>query len=392
MIRTIKFSNFYSFDKEQIIDFTASKKEGYSYFNSKKGDQITKIATFIGSNASGKTNLMRLVTFLSYFVTRSSVNTTENTSLLSSYKTFFYNNKPSTFEIEFELKNKIFTYHLELHKGIVVKESLKTKLIKRNVRPTYIFQRNGNITLYDKYFEGIKTSFLDNIRNDISLVAYIKAHYRNDIIDTVFNYFASFHTNINELGYIFNPVQQILTLEKYLADDEIKSKMEELIVNFDIGLSGFKIKKKKLEDENYRIIVRGIHNTKEDNKLLDFAYESRGTQALFFIIGSLLSAIKNETIIILDELETGLHPEAVSKLISYFLDENEKGKAQLLVTSHAFTFINTLDMHQIFLTEKDENCVTTCKRLNGVDGIRTDENFLKKYMAGKYGGFPKIMI
>lgn len=392
MIRTVRFSNFYSFDKEQVIDFRCSKKEGYSYYNSQNGDQITKIATFIGSNASGKTNVMKLFSFLSYFITRSSVNEPENNSLLLSYKTFFNNDRPSMFEIEFELNDKIFVYHLELRKGMVFHESLKMKEIKKGARPTYVFKRNENITLYKDYFRGVEDSFLDNIRKDISLIAYIKAHYSINIINTVFNYFLPFHTNLNEQGYTYNPAQQILTLEKYLADDEIKRKMEEVIANFDIGLSGFKIKKKNIDEKNYRITVRGIHNTKERNKLLDFVYESRGTQSLFFIIGSILSGIKNNTVIILDELETGLHPEAVSKLISYFLDENENSKAQLMLTSHSFTFLNSLDMHQIYLTEKGENSMTSCKRLNDIEGARCDENFLKKYMAGKYGAFPNIMI
>lgn len=392
MIRTVRFSNFYSFNKEQVIDFTSSKKEGYSYYNSKNGDQITKVATFIGGNASGKTNVMRLLSFLSYFVTRSSVNPSEENSLSSSYKTFFNNSRPSMFEIEFELDDGIFVYHLELKDGIVLNESLRMKEIKKGARPTYVFKRNGDITLYNGYFRGIENSFLDNIRKDISLIAYIKAHYSIEIIDTVFNYFLSFHTNLNELGVTNNPFQQIHTLEKYLADDEIKEKMEEVIANFDIGLSGFEIKKKKLAEDKFQIMVHGIHNTKEKNKLLNFVYESRGTQSLFFLIGSLLSGIKNNTVIILDELETGLHPEAVSKLISYFLDENENSKAQLILTSHSFTFLNTLDMHQIYLTKKDENSMTSCKRLNEIEGARCDENFVRKYMAGKYGSFPNIMI
>lgn len=392
MIRTVRFSNFYSFDKEQVIDFTSSKKEGYSYYNSQNGEQTTKIATFIGSNASGKTNVMKLFSFLSYFVTRSSVNESEEHSLLSPYKTFFNNNRPSMFEIEFELNDTIFVYHLELGRGMVLHESLKMKELEKGARPTYVFKRNKDITLYGSYFEGIKESFLDNIRKDISLVAYIKAHYSIEIIDTVFNYFLSFHTNINEQGETNNPYQQIQTLEKYLADDDIKKKMEEVIANFDIGLSGFEIKKKNIDEKKFQITVRGIHNTKEKNNLLDFVYESRGTQSLFFVIGSILSGIKNNSVIILDELETGLHPEAVSKLISYFLDENENSKAQLLLTSHSFTFLNTLDMHQIYLTEKDENSMTSCKRLNDIEGARCDENFLRKYMAGKYGAFPNIMI
>jgi len=97
-------------------------------------------------------------------------------------------------------------------------------------------------------------------------------------------------------------------------------------------------------------------------------------------------------VVIVDEIESGFHPEALNKLISYFIDMNKEKTTQIIFSSHSLGFMNKLDMHQIFLVEKKAKCESSVYRLNQVKDIRPDENFLAKYMAGSYGAFPKIRV
>jgi len=393
MIRKVKFSNFYSFEGEQEISFLAKKKKTYDYFQSESNDQITKVASFIGGNASGKTNVMRFFSFLSYFICR---NVNNESPLISdiAYKTFFNNNKASNFSIEFENDNFIFFYDFSIKEKIILKESLYVKKIQKGSRKTEIFLRELNIikTLDGNYFKNISIDAFPKIREGISLITFIKkSTYSVDIINSVYDYFLGFKTNINEKGEINNPAYQFKTLEFYLRDDDLKKEMENFIRHFDIGLSDFVIKK-EIKERGVFISVQGVHNTKERNNKLDFSYESRGTQSLFFMMANILSALKNNNVVIIDEIESGFHPEALNKLVSYFIDENEKGKAQIIFSSHSLGFINKLDMHQIYLVEKDDKSESFVYRLNQVEGIRADENFLAKYMTGAYGAFPKIRV
>ncbi|MDD4527959.1 MAG: ATP-binding protein [Candidatus Margulisbacteria bacterium] len=393
MIRKVKFSNFYSFQKEQEINFLASKKKTYDYFTSKSEDQITKVAGFIGGNASGKTNVMRLFSFLSYFVCRNVEK--ENTLVKDiAYKTFFNNEEKSHFYIEFESDDYIFYYDVNIKKNIILQESLSAKKIEKNSRVIKIFSREDHhiVNLDKKYFKNIVVNSIPKIREDVSFIAFVKKmSYSVDIIDKVYNYFLNFKTNINERGEINNDFHQIKTLQTYLQDKELKEEMETFIRNFDIGLSGFKIKKEEKKD-GIVVSVRGIHTTNSKNNELDLSYESRGTQSLFFAMANILSALKNSSIIIIDEIESGFHPEALNKLIGYFIDENLDKTAQLIFSSHSLGFMNKLDMHQIFLTEKNNKSESSVLRLNKIKGIRPDENFLSKYMSGVYGAFPKIRV
>ena len=392
MIRSVKFKNFYSFRDEQSISFLAKKKDTYDYYYSKSGDQISKIIGFIGGNASGKTNIMRLFSFLSYFICMSSKED-PTLAMNTGFKTFFGNEDPSSFSLEFELNGSVFEYQLEIIKNIVNKEKLTIKGLQPAAKKVTIFSRDIGIKfkLNDAYFEGFKLNFIKNIRPDVSFIAFLKAHYNIKIINDVFNYFDNFRTNINERGELNNGMHQIKILKMYLTDPELKKSVEEFISNFDLGLNSFDIKS-KTESIGTTISIEGIHTTGTEIKRLDFNYESRGTQSLFFTLANIFSALKHNNVVIIDEIEMGLHPEALSKLISYFIDENSNKKAQIIFSSHSLGFMNKFDMHQIFFSEKDKDNISHVYRLNEVKEIRSDENFLAKYMAGAYGAFPQIRV
>ncbi|MDD5693115.1 MAG: ATP-binding protein [Patescibacteria group bacterium] len=391
MIRKVSYTNFYSFNKKQEISFLAKKKKTYDYFRSETGDQITKVSGFVGANASGKTNVMRLFSFLSYFVCRD-INESIPTIQNSGYKAFFNNNRPSDFYIEFEVDNLVVFYEFRIQGNTILSESMVVKEIKKGSRKLNIFHRElDNIEIQNNDFlQNLSPESLPKIREDVSFITYVKgSSYSIDLINIVYDYFARFQTNINEKGEINNLPQQFLALDLYHNDPVIKEEMERFIRTFDVGLKGFEIIKKE-HGQNCSITVQGIHSTKEEKNKLDFAYESKGTQSLFFVMARIIKALKTNSVVVLDEIETGFHPEALNKLISYFISENKDGKAQLIFSSHSLGFMNKLDMHQIYLVERNNLGVSNVFRLNQIEEIRSDENFLSKYLAGSYGAFPKI--
>jgi hypothetical protein len=396
MIRKVKFSNFYSFYKEQEISFLARKKKTYDYYFSESGYQISKIASFAGGNASGKTNVMRLFSFLAFFVCRK-VDDNQNLVSKIEYKTFFNNKEKSNFYVEFEINSSIFYYTFSIFKDNILEEKLEFKEIKKGARVKTVFYRKGKTLKFldEGLFKNISIELLPQIRGDVSFISFFKlSQYKVDIIDTVYDYFFGFRSNINEKGQnlIHYPSFQGKVLGTYLKDKDLMKQAENFLSNFDLGLSGFEIKKEKKEDGD-KLIVSGVHSTRMKNNRLGFLYESSGTRSLFFTLANILNALKHGNVVIIDEIESGLHPEALSKIINYFINENEKGQAQLIFSSHSFNFMKRLDMHQIFLLEKNNNGESKMISLSEIRGVvRSDENFLSKYMSGAYGAFPKIRV
>lgn len=394
MIRKVTFSNFYSFKGKQEISFLTNKKRSYSYFQSHvdESEQVTKVAGFVGSNASGKTNIMRLFSFFSHFVRAER----RGDNIEIAFKTFFSNKERSDFSIEFEIDNFLYFYEFSVKENRIIKEKLLEKRLDKKSRKSVVFSRNKNgiDDLHKEYFKDFPVKFFKTVREDVSLVSFLKAHFDIEIINKINSYFSHLYFNINEHGRP-SPMYSIRSLEAYLEDEELKSRMEDFVKKFDLGLDSFQINKTKENNETGSFPVHevfGIHKFGTISRKIPLVYESRGTQALLFMLAHIFNALKSGGIVVIDELETGLHPEAVKKIVDYFIDENERGKAQLIFSSHALDFMKQFDMQQIFLVEKDNSGSSNVYRLDNVEEIRPDENFLAKYMSGAYGAFPDIKV
>lgn len=68
---------------------------------------------------------------------------------------------------------------------------------------------------------------------------------------------------------------------------------------------------------------------------------------------------------------------------------NKKG-AQLILSSQNYSILSVLDKQQITLVEKNKKGQTEVWRLDDIEGIRADDNFYTKYLAGAYGAIPRI--
>src|SRR3989338_5243315 len=164
MIRKIEFSNFYSFKNQQVLDFTTSKKKSSDYFTTYDGKQISKIIGVLGSNGSGKTNIMRLFSFLAYFFKSAERNPPEEyNTWFKSYA--FSNSRNSEFSIEFETKEQLYFYELIMNPREVIKEKLTTKPLKKGAKFKQVFYRDKKkILLNKKFIKGVTSKQLKSIR------------------------------------------------------------------------------------------------------------------------------------------------------------------------------------------------------------------------------------
>lgn len=387
MIRKLKFKNFYSFRDEQIIDFTVTKKKSEEYFESYDGTQISKVMAFVGPNASGKTSVMKLFGFLSFFITSSSRDTKDGSDISFNQYAFSELN-PSFLYIEFETQENLFTYELKLDTKQIYQERLYKKTLKKRAKPFLVLNRTtDNVELNKTILKSIPKKQLRLLRSDISLIAFLKANFDVPIINEIYEYFNLwFPNNINEAGYIASPESKMEgAAQGYLKIPSLKDKMEEFIKNFDVGIDRFHIESREKE-----IFVRGCHSVDNKEYTIPIEYESHGTKTLFVDLFHILGGLEIGNCVIIDEIETGLHPQAVDKLISYIIDHIRTSRKQFIFSSHSFNFLELFDAQQIHLVEKTDNR-SEVFRLDTL-GVRSDENFHSKYMSGAYGAFPKIRV
>ncbi len=85
MIHRLEVENFYSIRETQVIDLRVGAKvpdeEGrFAQINDGSGDRVPKTVALFGANASGKSNALKALTFLRWFLV-DSVNATPNAML-----------------------------------------------------------------------------------------------------------------------------------------------------------------------------------------------------------------------------------------------------------------------------------------------------------------------
>lgn len=73
MINLFSCKNFYSFSDLTIVDFSVNDKAPFNngYFKASSQKRLSKIATVVCPNASGKTNLLKILPFLKWLISDS---------------------------------------------------------------------------------------------------------------------------------------------------------------------------------------------------------------------------------------------------------------------------------------------------------------------------------
>jgi uncharacterized protein len=132
-----------------------------------------------------------------------------------------------------------------------------------------------------------------------------------------------------------------------------------------------------------------MHEDVESHELVEFDQEdeSDGTRALFAFSGPWLDVIKEERVLVVDELDTSLHPLIVHYLVK--LLHHQDRKAQLVFTTHDTTILSQkiLRRDQIWFMEKDDKNATQLYPLSDYSP-RDNEAIERGYLNGRYGGIP----
>ena len=116
--------------------------------------------------------------------------------------------------------------------------------------------------------------------------------------------------------------------------------------------------------------------------------ESDGTIRLLDLIPVFHQAIKDDAVVIIDEIEDSIHPHLLKTLISKFSkDKNTKG--QLIFTTHESNLLDQEIFRQdeIWFAEKNDEGATTLYPLSDFN-IRHDLDIKKGYLNGRFGAIP----
>ncbi|MBE0471464.1 MAG: AAA family ATPase [Methyloprofundus sp.] len=394
MLENFKFSNFYSFAEEAEISLLVNKKPSPSYFDIDlaNGTRLNKVISIIGPNGSGKTQILRPIAFLSWFISHSFLNS-EPTSPIPFKPHLLTSNQSSKFELEFYIQNEQYKYQLITTPTQVEYESLHKKTSHLY---SYVFIRelkNGSYQYKHQGFE-FPRKLAEKIRGNVSIISAANIH-DSAYATKISNYFSTYTYNINISGRENYHQGELFKSAAFFKDNPIlQNKASKLLCNLDLGLSGVELVEIEATDEQGKEkklhLPFGHHASALGSFKLPFFDESSGTQSAYVLLRRILPVLEHGGVAILDEIDNDLHPHMLPAILELFkFEHTNPHNAQILFTCHTPEILNILKKHQLYLVEKND-LFSEAWRLDQVSGLRSDDNIYAKYQAGALNAVPNI--
>lgn len=427
----VKFSveNFLSFNtKKEFSMITGKPRSHTSHVYSNSNLSLLKSSYIYGANASGKTNFIKSIDFVRKCILNgmSRVNTLEKNYKLDEGSL----KKPTQFEFEILIENKIFAYGFSFL--LETKEILEEWLIEvRKKEDINIFIRNKN---------EVKTSLSLTKTDKIKLDVYLSDLESNSLLLEVLNK-KKWEKNDYEFLKVLRWLQEDLIIIFPNTTDYVVEYFENTdnwigyLDIFDIGITGISFGEREFEElpistelkskisndiatlvsdkEDNKKIVIGLGDNflslyLESNKLkakeilfkhkglekeveFKFYEESDGTKRLLELLPLLEKVKCNNQTILIDELERSLHPILVKEFLRRFYKNMEKTNSQLIITTHESRLLDldTIRRDEVWFAE---NSIEEGTNLYSLEEFKTrfDLKLDKAYLLGRYGGIPHI--
>lgn len=270
----------------------------------------------IGINASGKTTVLELITFVCRMLNNEPLNSIGCAEVFDgleegqcvTIETYFCANSSATFQmVEDKAINLLETVISKKNDMLlIVRETLKTKAIKKDLRKKNVFD-----------FEGVEVNlarhFNEYLLDDVSImVAFNKKNKEQIVVSDMLQY-----TNINQLSLSEDcPLELIAFFDPSIEYLRLKRDNKDVGINISISL---KFKRKE------EII---LNRFSELNR-----YLSSGTIKGINTFLKAMTVFKSGGYLIVDELENHFNREIVSTLIRFFMDKKVNVNGAMLIFS-----------------------------------------------------------
>lgn len=430
MLIRFRVKNFRSLKEEQELSMVASTlKDKQESVTQVAGLNVglLRVAAIYGANASGKTNVIKALEYMSTVVRDSQRNwppegpVPRNPFLLDEQS----KRSVSSFEADVLVDGTRFSYGFALNDQEVVTEHLYAYPAGRgtNRRQTW-FRREGRVFTFGKNLTGDNAA-IERLTRSNSLFLSAAAQNNHEALLPLYKWFAEKFTHVpRDRGHA-----HIQTLRMCQYPD-MKKMLVGLLQEADLGIIGLNVREVDVfpmppeMDEEDRAIAEEVRTTLhklmerrgEDSSAGPVSWEKRpalflihrsssaagvplreedesaGTLAFFGLLGPVLKAFTFGGTLCVDELDASLHPLLVLHLVEVFNDPKvNDNKAQIIFTTHDTNVLSraSLRRDQIWFTEKDPQGGTHLYPLTDFTP-RKNENLGRGYLQGRYGAVPFV--
>jgi len=399
MIAEFKIRNFYSLRDEQTLSFIPTNDvTSRDIYTEEVADGVSllKIGCIYGSNASGKTNILKALDFFTQFMINDDLNKGDEIGVVPFLLDDVSRQERTQFEMTFYLNREKYKLNLVLDNKVIYEETLQ---VYSSVQPTLLYKRtyNAEKDATDIVFGG-KVGLVKKSREAIEgntfnkrtvIAAFGKSNVEKSRLNLVYEFFSQ------RIAPIMYPQSSLMGFTKRRITKEKDGRLKKFILHFlkasDFNISDFAIHEEEVsitpemelmikntsgmpEKAKEEILKKGtlrsdemffVHHTSNGDKELGEELESRGTKRYMGLATILYDLLVHGVILPIDEIETSIHYELLSYFIKVFLVNSKRG-GQLIVSTHD---INLLDEDYIrrdviWFTDKNDCGETQLIRLS----------------------------
>ncbi|MGZ3143107.1 AAA family ATPase [Lentzea chajnantorensis] len=411
MLRSFRLGNHRSFrDERELLLMPAYSKDR----------DVLPVAAIYGANASGKSNLLDGLKFMSDAVRHSFASWPEERGVpRQPFKLGGSVDRPSVYVVELIESGIRYTYGFELDDERVREEWLYSYPEKRK---RLVFERiGGEIKFGTSIAEGAaKAEVLRELLRPNSLFLSLGVALSLEAVLPVHRWFTGKLVFRNEAHARFNHsvIWRFLQSNAKLADQLVS-----LLRIADLGITGIEYNRAHQADEDHAVaeLARGMdadlpadrlrelaqfllgrdervqltHGT--DSSPFDIDEESAGTLSWLMMLPAVLLTLRDSGTLIIDEIDASLHPRLTAALVGLFRDsEANQNGAQLVFTTHDASLLSpvlgdeVLTREDVWFVDKDSEGVSDLYPLTDFKPRKEGENLERRYLGGSYGAVPDV--
>ena len=374
-------------------------------------ERVLTVAGIYGPNASGKSNVLDAIAWLSSAVA-GSLRGWEDDIPRDAHRFGQGPVSPSVFDLEIVVDGVRFAYRLEVDDSAVLYESLDSYPERRRRN---LFTREGQEVDFRRGLVGARA--IQELLTPTTLALSAARRVGDSNVKSVGHMIAGMGFLgpvwiVSRLGRKFHPgffVDRTMRLfvgggeaaqarsEETGEDRPLTAELSsalDLLRLADPGIDDYEIAQ---EDSRYpdgpgRHRLRLVHRVSDEPVAFDLEDESTGTRTWFHHLGPVLAALRDGRILVFDEIDASLHPRLSARLLEIFQDPqtNPRG-AQLVFTSHDASLLNALNRDEVWLTEKKSGStrLVALAEFRG-ERVRKSLNLERAYLQGRFGAVPQV--
>ena len=351
------------------------------------GISLVRSAVIYGANASGKSNVLKAFDFFKRFIISSFKDSQAGEAI--DVENFRLNAttavEPTTLEATFTDGEFIYRYGFEVDNEAVRMEWLYKRASKKRAKEMEVFYRDGSETTVHSKSQLLQELVVKKMIRDNALLLSTAAQFNETTAVSILHW-------LGETQVLFCSEDEDLWKKaiKHLDDEVLRQRITTFARYADLGIED-------ITKTGNRIVSHHRQYDDEGREVNNVSFsfnnnESEGTIKYFSLAYPIIDALDNGKRVVIDELDSKLHPLLVKRIVALFNDAktNPKG-AQLLFTAHD-TFLLSAGLFrrdQVWFTQKDSFGATELYSLAEYK-VRSTSPFEKEYLHGRYGATPLI--